>query len=912
MPPVVAFIAAYLVTIGVSVAIASIIATVVVDSVIAFALGKIARALSGNPSYSQGPPQQTVTVNGTLEPRRIVYGQVRASGVVAFYGTSSTTGSTQDYLWYVISLAGHQCDSIGDVILDSTTILAANINAVTGVVTQAPFTGFLNIWRLTGSSTEVVQPDWDAAFTAIGTNHIGYGVSKLVIRMKRSTTAWPNGAPSNFQALISGKRVYDPRLDSTNGGAGAQRLTDATTWTFSANPALCAADYFTGGSIYYSVATPVAVLGMGVPTARVNWSFVSAAANECDQVVNLPASATQLRYVIGAVLSCGDTHDTNLDVILATMIGQRIFSQGQYRIYAGEYDAPGVTITDNDLTIDGYTVAGATTGTDLYNTVVANYYDPARDWQNVQCAVRTQATFVTADNNQTLLRTVTLAGVTNEYRAQRICEVLKKQSRNMIVATLNLKLTGVKIAPWETFNLTLAEQGWQNKVFRAQAVEMDLANRRIIVTAKEESSSPYTDPLTTDYAAPNTIAPSSTAEAPDDPAGLTAISEAYGISFNWTASQYFAPGSVYELWEYTASTPFSSATLLANGITTTSYFLPKTDNVTRYYWIRANFKGLTSNPYPGVTGVAGVALFGAAAPTLWVARGNCVVNGTSFQKVAGSTFAWNSDVYSLLGFGICHLSWKPNDSSLLFMLALSSNIQAVPNYTGLDYALFCQAGTIQIYESGINTFSPGITYTKDDWMSITYDGSNVRYYKNQTLIRTIAAAGLTLRATSGFCDALSSCNLVDFGPTLQLPSTSTGMIDANAATVAAQTYIATAALSGGFPLPVNAGILTMPVDPNPATFQVTANFDCNYVVQAGGAQKFYLHAVIGASGFDSTGQFVVASGSSATPDNKTLIFNFSYPGGSVVCNVGLYWQPPAAGNTATVRNLTIKGEYIKR
>lgn len=601
------WLATYVFTSAGGYAIATVVATVIVGEVAAFAAGKISQALAGSQSNTAGPPSQTITVQGTTEPKRMIYGQVLTSGVVAFDGVSSSTGTTNDYLWFVIAFAGHQADSISDVYLGPDLIPDANINVSTGVISTGKYAGLVNIWRHTGSSADTEQSDFATAFPGIA-NFIGTGVAKMYIRMKRDQTAFASGAPQNFRALVKGKRVYDPRLDSTNGGSGSQRLTDATTWTWSANPALCAADYMDCGSVYFDVATPLAVLGMKVPTARINWPFVANAANECDQSVALPGATSQARYVLGAVLSCGDTHDVNLDIILASMIGQRIFVQGMYRIYAGEYDAPGVSISDNDLTSDGYVVQGATTGTDLYNAVSATYFDPSRDWQNVSCAVRTQSTFETADGGR-LLRNVTLSGVTNEYRAQRICEVLKKQSRNQIVVTLSLKLTGVKIAPWETFNLTLVEEGWQNKVFRAQAINMDLAGRRIVVTGKEESSGPYADPLTTDYASPGNAAPSFTNETPNDPTGLTALGIPYGILLSWNKDPYFSPGSFYELWEFTASTPFASASKIVSGIASTSVTIQKADTVARFYWIRAvNSQGQVSGPNPGVTGVSGAAI----------------------------------------------------------------------------------------------------------------------------------------------------------------------------------------------------------------------------------------------------------------------------------------------------------------
>lgn len=78
-----------------------------------------------------------------------------------------------------------------------------------------------------------------------------------------------------FSARVQGRKVYDPRLDSTNGGSGPQRLADPTTWAYSTNPALCTADW---------LASPL--YGAGEP---VLWSSVPAAANANDAMIGSPA-----------------------------------------------------------------------------------------------------------------------------------------------------------------------------------------------------------------------------------------------------------------------------------------------------------------------------------------------------------------------------------------------------------------------------------------------------------------------------------------------------------------------------------------------------------------------------------------------------------------------------------------------
>lgn len=100
MPAVVGYIADYLwLYVVEDYASALVIAEIVVDVAISFALGKISQALAGNSTNQTGPSAQTETVQGTLEPRRVVYGQVMTSGVILFFGTHGRDSTCE---WEVI------------------------------------------------------------------------------------------------------------------------------------------------------------------------------------------------------------------------------------------------------------------------------------------------------------------------------------------------------------------------------------------------------------------------------------------------------------------------------------------------------------------------------------------------------------------------------------------------------------------------------------------------------------------------------------------------------------------------------------------------------------------------------------------------------------------------------------------
>ena len=90
-----------------------------------------------------------------------------------------------------------------------------------------------------------------------GSNDGGWGASSGVM----SVVPW--------WADIHGLKVYDPRLDSTNGGTGTQRYADPTTWAYSSNPIL--------ESCYLLVK-----YGHLVPGVDIDWPNIAATAQASD------------------------------------------------------------------------------------------------------------------------------------------------------------------------------------------------------------------------------------------------------------------------------------------------------------------------------------------------------------------------------------------------------------------------------------------------------------------------------------------------------------------------------------------------------------------------------------------------------------------------------------------------------
>lgn len=155
---------------------------------------------------------------------------------------------------------------------------------------------------------------------------------------------------------------------------------------------------------------------------------------------------------------------------------------------------------------------------------------------------------------------------------------------------------------------------------------------------------------------------------------------------------------------------------------------------------------------------------GATADVTLVARGNCAVAGNVAAKGGGA--AWDSDVYSVQSYTAgAYAEAVPVATGMDVMFGLNSDPSADVGFGGLDFALYCEAGSnlLQAYESGA-----GITlgnYAAGDVLTVVYDNSNVRYLQNGNVLRTVAApAGLKLYWDSSFGSVGATLKGIRFAP----------------------------------------------------------------------------------------------------------------------------------------------------
>lgn len=300
----------------------------------------------------------------------------------------------------------------------------------------------------------------------------------LYVRLEYDQTVYANGIP-NIKAKVKGKKLYDPRLDSTNGGSGSHRADDSSTWEWSDNWALCVRDYL--ASSY----------GLNCSAAEIDDAACIAAANISDEqvLISTGPDTYQSRYTCNGVVYLDKTPADIMGSMLTAGAGMIPFAQGKYRILAGAYRTPVVSLTIDDLR-GSIQMQTRIPRHERFNAVRGTYVDPLKYWQPADFPPVRNATYVTQDDGEEVFRDIELLFTTDAIEAQRIAKIHLEKSRQGITINIPAKYTAFKLNVGDTFMLTIAHFGWTNKVFFVTKWELQ-AEGGVDISAQEEASECY-------------------------------------------------------------------------------------------------------------------------------------------------------------------------------------------------------------------------------------------------------------------------------------------------------------------------------------------------------------------------------------------------------------------------------------
>lgn len=447
------------------------------------------------------------------ESRKIIYGRAKTGGSLVY---ADETGSNNEKLWLVIALADHLCSALHALYVNGREVTVA-----AGAVSEFTLGGtqYMKLRTYLGSESQTYDTALGTASTPWTSAHRGRGVCYVVVEMEWEPDLYAGGIPS-FEFVMDGKPLYDRRLDSTqSGGSGSHRSDTPSTWEYTnggtdigRTPALQVDDYLRGlfnNSIRWG--------GMGIPADDISSAEAMAAANVCEEAVDLNAGGTEPRYLCGIVLDTAATHRDNIKQLLACMAGDLYDHGGRYRLFAGEARTPILTLYDAD-TVRGVQVGNKRQTTrwtweplrgrdEKVNGVRGRYINADAQFTPADYPARTAAGYVTADGGDDLFTELDLLGCQSNTQAQRIAEIFLRKARKQgkLSKTVGARAIELESGDWLTDDSE--RQGWTGgsaKVFEVEVTQRN-PDATVSLVLQETGSDVYDWDETTDELTPATV-----------------------------------------------------------------------------------------------------------------------------------------------------------------------------------------------------------------------------------------------------------------------------------------------------------------------------------------------------------------------------------------------------------------------
>ncbi len=445
---------------------------------VGLALAGIAEAFAGTPAMAQDQAGQKAPVTNRIDSQKLLYGSNRVGGAEIFV---EEYGKDNEDIVIARVVADHVVDGFGAFHLGDKAI---SFDA-SGNATTAPYAG--KLWLKTYDGSQAIADPWImAAHADADASMVGLGKAYYVIKAKFDPEVFPYGIGELRQTsiIVNGKRVYDPRRDDTvAGGLGPQRIADASSWTYSLNPALCTYDYLREMEI-----------GAAVPVGEIDVDAIISAANICDAEVILKAGGTHKRYEVNGVIDSGRKIQENLKTMLTGMVGWHVWDGGKIGIYAADYAAPTVFLSEDDIA--EINASPAPSINESFNEVGGLFVDPAQDFEAVDYPVRKNATYLSEDGAEVRRQDITFPLCHDNRRAQRMAKIFLERSRRPTIS-FRAKPGALEVRPGRVFALSWDNFDWAGKLFRARTVTVaNLEPLEVQIEAQAEDAAIYTwDPV---------------------------------------------------------------------------------------------------------------------------------------------------------------------------------------------------------------------------------------------------------------------------------------------------------------------------------------------------------------------------------------------------------------------------------
>ena len=473
--------------------------TAIITTIIVTAISYILAPTPKKPRFGSTDENKGILVNkdSNNNPIPVVYGK-RQVGLTRVYVESSGTDNEYLYIAGVLCEGGGKgIESIDEIYVDDKlvvwsgaltdgtvrTVDSTDTNFYKESTSLISVQGFYGLDNQSASSLLQEQTNWTS-------NHKLSGLAYLALRFKWNQDAF-SGIPE-VRVTLKGKKIYDPRLDSTKGGSGSHREDTASTWAYSTNSSLILLDYLRN-----------ARYGKGLPNSafQTNYDSFKTSANTCETQVTPYTSGTNINlFETHAVLDSEKKVIDNVRELLVPMRAIFNYTQGTYKLIIEGTGSSQLLLTKDNV-VSEVKLQGENKS-EKYNRVVGTFTNPDKDYQSDtvsyppydDSALATEdkyATMLSADNDTILERSFDMIHVTSPYQAEEICENILKRSRNCLKAEVTITSEGLNLAIGDIVTATYDTAGFSAKPFRVMSLSIN-ADSTVNLGLEEHQDNFYT------------------------------------------------------------------------------------------------------------------------------------------------------------------------------------------------------------------------------------------------------------------------------------------------------------------------------------------------------------------------------------------------------------------------------------
>ena len=477
-----------------------VIASAIIQFVITTAISYVISPKPKSPRQSSQDEAKGTLVNkdSNNNPIPIVYGK-RQVGLTRVFVESS--GSDNQYLY----VAGVLCEgggagitAIDEVYVDDKLVTfdgsltngtlrgvsSSDANFYKNGESLISIQGFFGLDNQSASSLLDETTNWTS-------DHKLSGLAYVALRFKWNQDAF-NGLPE-VRVTVRGKKIYDPRLDSTKGGSGSHRQDDPTTWAYSNNSSLVLLDYLRNSRY-----------GKGLPNDafETNYESFKTSANTCDtQVTPYSGAVSDINlFETNAVIDSEKKVLENVRELLVPMRAIFNYTQGKYKVIIEGTGSSQLLLTKDNV-VSEVKLQGENKS-EKYNRVVGTFTNPEKDYQSDTVSyppyddsaldpADQHATMLAEDNNTLLERSFDMIHVTSPYQAEEICENILKRSRNNLKAEVTVTSEALNLSIGDIVTATYDTAGFSAKPFRVMSLAIN-SDSTVTLGLEEHQDNFYT------------------------------------------------------------------------------------------------------------------------------------------------------------------------------------------------------------------------------------------------------------------------------------------------------------------------------------------------------------------------------------------------------------------------------------